>query len=177
MEIELRELVLPRDRDRVIDFLSANAWPFHSAATLSAAAAAGRLDAGLYSPPGAAAWWIAVPHDAHAGIVSVDELDDGSPMLDLRLATIHRGRGIGRRALGLATSRVFESDPAVRRIEGTTRADNLGMQRVFTACGYVQEARYREAWPVAGGDFTDSLGYAILRREWEAARGSGSSAP
>ena len=51
------------------------------------------------------------------------------------------------------------------RIEGTTRADNFAMQRVFDACGYTQEARFREAWPVEDGRYLDSLGYAILRRE------------
>lgn len=41
------------------------------------------------------------------------------------------------------------------------------MLRVLLRCGYVQEARYRRAWPVPGGEPVDSMGYAILRQDWE----------
>lgn len=49
---------------------------------------------------------------------------------------------------------------------GTTRADNHAMRRVFTKSGYVKECHYRDAWP-AGDRVYDSVGYAILRRDWE----------
>jgi RimJ/RimL family protein N-acetyltransferase len=168
MKVELHELNLPADRDSVIGFLSSGEWPFHSAARLDPAEVADRLASGLYAPPGAAAWWISIRDEPHAGIVSVDELEDDAPMLDLRIAGPWRNLGLGRQALALATDRVFASHQAIRRIEGTTRADNFAMQRVFDSCGYTQEARYREAWPAQGGDYLDSLGYAILRREWKA---------
>lgn len=51
------------------------------------------------------------------------------------------------------------------------------MQRVLERCGYQQEARYREAWPVQGGPPLDALGYAVLRREWAAVRVTGVDEP
>lgn len=40
------------------------------------------------------------------------------------------------------------------------------MRRTFTVCGWVQEAHYRQAWPVAGGPASDSVAYSILRSDW-----------
>ncbi|WP_435612076.1 hypothetical protein [Streptomyces sp. bgisy159] len=40
------------------------------------------------------------------------------------------------------------------------------MRRVFRACGYVEEAHYRQAWPTEDGTVCDAVGYAILRRDW-----------
>lgn len=52
------------------------------------------------------------------------------------------------------------------RIEATTGQDNAAMRRVFRHCGYVKEAHYRRAWPDASGNRHDSVGYAIIRRDW-----------
>ncbi len=60
--------------------------------------------------------------------------------------------------------------PAVARIEATTRKDDRAMRRVLRRCGYVQESRYRRAWPVPGGAALDAVGYAILRSDWAAGR-------
>ena len=40
------------------------------------------------------------------------------------------------------------------------------MRRVFVKTSYAKEAHYRDAWPSADGPL-DSIGYAILRRDWE----------
>ena len=48
-----------------------------------------------------------------------------------------------------------------------TMADRFGARRVFRAAGWVKEAHYREAWPVAGGSPRASVGYGVLRRDWE----------
>ena len=68
------------------------------------------------------------------------------------------------------TTYLFEELPAVARIEATTREDNRAMRRVLRRCGYVQESRYRRAWPVAGGAALDAVGYAILRSDRVAGR-------
>jgi RimJ/RimL family protein N-acetyltransferase len=44
------------------------------------------------------------------------------------------------------------------------------MRRLFERCGWVQEAHYRRSWPTGDGGWTDSIGYAILRDDWLAAR-------
>jgi hypothetical protein len=41
------------------------------------------------------------------------------------------------------------------------------MRAVLRANGFAKEAHYREAWPAADGTLHDSIGYAILRRDWQ----------
>ena len=41
------------------------------------------------------------------------------------------------------------------------------MRRVFVRAGWVKEAHYREGWPVEGGRPVASVGYGVLRRDWE----------
>ena len=53
------------------------------------------------------------------------------------------------------------------RLAGETRADNVAMRRVFERCGWVREAHYRQSWPMDDGGWADSVGYAILRDDWQ----------
>jgi RimJ/RimL family protein N-acetyltransferase len=84
----------------------------------------------------------------------------------LRIAADHRGRGHGTAAVRWLTGTVFGGFPDATRIEGNTRHDNIPMRRTFAAAGYQKEARYREAWPGRDGLVHDSVGYAMLRRDW-----------
>ena len=56
------------------------------------------------------------------------------------------------------------------RLAGETRVDNVAMRRVFERCGWVREAHYRQSWPMEDGGWTDSVGYAILRDDWQRRR-------
>lgn len=38
--------------------------------------------------------------------------------------------------------------------------------RSIERCGWVQEAHYREAWPVPAGEPIGSVAYGIIRRDW-----------
>ena len=95
----------------------------------------------------------------------LDDVVDGSPLIDLRLAASDRGRGVGTAALGWLTDHLFDTYPELHRVEATTRGDNLAMQRVFERCGYRSEGRMVEAWRQPDGTRFDALAYAILRRE------------
>jgi RimJ/RimL family protein N-acetyltransferase len=101
-------------------------------------------------------------------LLDLDQLDVGSPLFDLRKAENHRGCGIGRHAVHWLTGHLFGAYPILHRIEATTRDDNLAMQSVFTHCGYRLEGRLLEAWRNADGTRSDTLTYAILRREYGA---------
>jgi RimJ/RimL family protein N-acetyltransferase len=94
------------------------------------------------------------------------DLGDSTPIFDLRLRAQSRGKGIGGQALRWLTGYLFTELPAIRRVAGNTRQDNQAMRRAFEQAGYVQEAHFREAWPVDGGEVYDAVGYAILRRDW-----------
>jgi len=94
------------------------------------------------------------------------DLDDGTPLLDLRIASAYRGRGIGTAALGWLIAYLFDLLPGINRIEGMTRVDNTAMRAVFRANGFAKEAHYRQAWPDPDGGLHDTVGYGILRQDW-----------
>ncbi|WP_369375186.1 GNAT family N-acetyltransferase [Promicromonospora sp. Populi] len=75
-----------------------------------------------------------------------------------------RGRGIGRTALALWTSLLFERTPWVR-LDFATWSGNRAMLSVGTALGFVEEARFRQARVVEGVRY-DSVVMGVLRDEW-----------
>ncbi|WP_293699758.1 GNAT family protein [uncultured Agrococcus sp.] len=164
--LQLRALRRPEDDDALAQFLGDNEWPFHMRPRPTQADAARRIADGRYDQPGNAAFWITLK-DQRIGFAALEDLDDDTPLFDLRLALDARGRGFGVRILQLLTREVFERSPEARRFEGQTREDNVAMRKTFLRAGWVKEAHYREAWPVEGSDPVASVAYAILRRDWE----------
>jgi RimJ/RimL family protein N-acetyltransferase len=156
------------DASRIIEFLGSQEWPFHGGGS------AEEVAAGYFASDVQAFWVIADPAAATlAGLIKLYDLADGTPMFDLRIGTAHRGTGLGSQALRWLTGYLFTELPGIRRIEGTTRQDNIAMRRTFRTCGYVKEAHYRQAWPAPDGTVYDAVGYAILRSDWE----SGTATP
>jgi RimJ/RimL family protein N-acetyltransferase len=107
----------------------------------------------------------------------IDDLGDipsgGNPVFDLRFAEAHRGRRLGVPVLRGLTELVFARWPDVSRFEGHTREDNLAMRATFRRAGWVKEAYHRDGWTVDGAGRLASVGYAVLRRDWE----SGTTTP
>ncbi|OIH92972.1 MULTISPECIES: GNAT family N-acetyltransferase [unclassified Curtobacterium] len=155
------------DRDALVDFLSSEEFPFHVRRRIGRADAVAAVDAGAYRDDEHDTFWL--DHDEHGrlGIVRLEDLEDPVPLFDLRIAGAHRGRGLGTPALRAVTDHVFRTMPEVTRFEGQTREDNTAMRRVFVRAGWVKEAHYREGWPVEGGTAVASVGYGVLRRDWE----------
>ena len=155
----------PDDAAAVVQFLTANRWPFHGTPCLSP------TEAALVAVTGddVATFWIRDSGEIVGMIrlLDLDDLDVGSPLFDLRLAETHRGRGLGRQAVRWLTDHLFTNYPVLHRIEATTRHDNLAMQAVFAHCGYRLEGRMLEAWKHADGTRSDTLVFAILRRDWQ----------
>ncbi|MHC5082026.1 MAG: GNAT family N-acetyltransferase, partial [Planctomycetota bacterium] len=112
-------------------------------------------------------FWVLGEGGERVGFLHVYDLLDITPLIDIRIRSPHRGKGIGTQSLRWLTGTVFGEFPSVRRIEGQTRIDNAAMRRIFEKCGYVKEAHYRKAWPDAEGTYLDSVGYCILREDWE----------
>lgn len=77
-----------------------------------------------------------------------------------------RGRGVGREALRLWTSFLFERTDWVR-LDLATWSGNAAMTTVASAAGFVEEARFRRARVVDGVRY-DSVVYGVLREEWHA---------
>lgn len=143
------------------DFLAGEAWPFHAITTVARADVLERVEQGYYDET----YWIEVDGE-RAGIVRLFDLEDETPMFDLRISERHRGQGLGRAAVRWLTDKLFTELGHVDRVEATTRQDNAAMRRVLSRCGYVKEAHYRRAWPAADGRKLDSVGYAIIRHDW-----------
>ena len=155
--------VIDGDAAALAEFLTGDTWPFHAGPPVDRETVLRRAADGHY----AHTFW-AVVDGVRAGLVRLDDLDDDTPIFDLRLATAYRGHGIGRHAVGWLTRHLFTAAdlPHVNRIEATTRQDNHAMRATLLRCGYVKEAHYRDGWPSADGTMHDAVGYATLRRDW-----------
>jgi RimJ/RimL family protein N-acetyltransferase len=157
MPVEIAYQPLRReDGAALAAFLAGEPWPFHSG---------GQVADGYFDSASVRTHWI-LADGRRCGFVKAFDLDDGTPLFDLRLAAAYRGRGIGTAAVAWLTRYLFELLPDINRVEATTRADNAAMRAVLKANGYVKEAHYRQAWPDKQGFLHDTIGYAILRRDW-----------
>jgi len=160
------------DRSALIDFMSGNEFPFHVRTRPGAGTVAASIDDGEYDNEDTKSFWLDDSQLGRIGFVALEDLTDPTPLFDLRIASEHRGRGLGTAALTAITHHVFTTLP-VTRFEGQTRADNYAMRTVFLRCGWVKEAHYRESWPVENEPPVASVAYALLRRDWE----SGTTTP
>lgn len=165
-------LDLPADGDDLIDFLSGEEWPFHSRARVTRDDVAAMIEKGRFDGDDQRTFWIVDAAGHRYGLIRLFDLEDaaagdGYPLFDLRVSSKSRGRGVGEQAVRWLTRHLFESFPALHRIEGTTRADNAPMRRLFRKCGYVKEGHYRRAWHAMDGSLHDATHYAILREDWE----------
>jgi RimJ/RimL family protein N-acetyltransferase len=146
-------------------FLTENEWPFHAERSVDAEWVRGRLESGHFFGEEARSFWVRGESEEPLGLARVFDLADATPLIDLRVATAARGRGIGTLALRGLTLWHFSEHPAALRLGGYTRHDNAAMRRVLEKCGYQCEALHRKAWRVKGGAPVDAVGYAILRDE------------
>ena len=166
--ISLTPIEFPADTEALVAFLTGNTFPFHVAATINDAGARQRISAGRFSGPDNAAFWVMHADLGRVGIAVLEDVADESVMFDLRLGSQHRGHGLGTPTLRALADQLFTAFPNARRFEGQTRQDNHAMRRTFEKAGFVKEAHYRQGWPASGGSFVDSIGYGLLRSDWEA---------
>lgn len=141
-------------------------WPYHARSRVDAAWVREQAGNGYFFGAGTVAFWAVADDSTRVGVVRVFELSDTTPLLDVRIGAAARRQGFGTEALTWITTFVFEGFSEAHRLGGYTRADNLPMRRLFEKCGYVQEARHRQAWRVGGTLYADAVGYAALRSDW-----------
>jgi len=166
MRIKFQQLAESDFRD-LLSFLTSDTWPFHGGARPEPGKIRELFKNGYYLGDDAQTFWILLDGEK-VGLIRIFDLQDNCPMFDLRILGSHRGKGIGKKALKWLMEYVFTTWPEKWRIEGQTRNDNIAMRRVFRQCGWVKEAHYRKAWPAPNGELFDSIGYGVLREDWEA---------
>ncbi len=75
------------------------------------------------------------------------------------------GMGLGFEALSHWIDYLFDSYKEIVRLDIRTWSGNYGMIKLAEKLGFTQEARFRKA-RIVNGQYYDSLGYGILKEEW-----------
>lgn len=105
------------------------------------------------------------------GIIRFFEIENdetSSPDFTIYIDEKARNKGIGKRLLTEGIKHIFATFSHIRRIEATTRGDNIPMQKLFESVGFVKEAHYRKEWKNReSGKFMDAFGYALLKEEFD----------
>lgn len=153
------------DAARLASFLAGNPWPFHAGGVPTAENVLDRVEHGEFDDESTELFWI-LDDGAVIGTVRLFDLEDETPLFDLRLAESARGQGIGTASVRWLTGRLFETRAQTDRIEATTRADNVVMRTALERVGYVKESHWRRAWPDVNGGVHDGVGYGMLRDDW-----------
>ena len=76
------------------------------------------------------------------------------------------GQGLGYETLGMWCDYLFQTMPAIVRLDLRTWSGNYGMIHLAGKIGFQEEARFRMA-RIVKGEYFDGLGYGILREEWQ----------
>ena len=76
------------------------------------------------------------------------------------------GQGLGLETMTLWMNYLFEGYHEIVRLGFMTWSGNKGMIRLGQKLGMKEEARFRKA-RIVDGEYYDSLGYGILREEWQ----------
>lgn len=169
MQIRFEPIDLAAAAEDLVAFLTENSWPFHSSAVLTEATVRQRIAEGYYRNGYREVFWIETPQRiGYLALEDLEDIDDGGcPVFDLRLAEEYRGQGLAEPVLRAFTELVFSRFPNLRRFEGQTREDNFAMRKTFIKAGFLKEAHYRQGWPTADGEYLASVGYGILRSDFE----------
>jgi RimJ/RimL family protein N-acetyltransferase len=149
----------------LVDFLTEETWPFHGQPNPTAESVKASFQKGFYTENGNQTFWI-TKNNEKIGMVRLFDLEDPTCLFDIRLKRDFRGKGLGIPTLKWLSNHVFSTYADIIRIEGHTRSDNYAMRKTFYNSGFVKEAYHRKAWPQEGQLF-DSVGYAMLRDDWE----------
>ena len=163
MTTDYQRVQLPDDHQRLVEFLCNDTWPLHSRSQLTDDDVAA-MD---FSSDDVASFWI-TDGGQTVGLIRLLDLGDigeGAPLIDVRIASEHRGRRLGTRATDWLVEYLFDNYPELHRIEANTSADNLAMQRVLSRAGFTHEGTLRQAWRSDDGPWFDAMIYGILRSE------------
>ncbi|MEO8448115.1 MAG: GNAT family protein [bacterium] len=169
MDVNISKADVSAGKEKMFGFLRSEPWTFYSKPILSEECLNELLEKGYFESDNARTFFIETMNAEIAGMMRLFDLKDigrGSPMFDIRISSVYRGKGIGSKAMKWITDYVFNTWEVQNRFEGTTRFDNFAMRKLFVKSGFVLEGYYRQAWQGSDGINHDSLQYSILRSDW-----------
>lgn len=153
--------------DALVDLMVSSEWEFHATRKSNPERLIAAYHNGYFTGEGIKTFWIKTTDDKNIGLIRLYDLDDGTPLFDLRLRKEYQGNGVGTKALKWLTDYVFTEIEDIDRIEANTRQDNYAMRKVFLKGGYAKEAHFRKAWVCNNGDVFDAIGYGITKEDWK----------
>lgn len=112
-------------------------------------------------------FWVIGEDRTKVGLIKIFDLNDPTPLFDIRLKTEFRSMGFGEKAVKWIVDYIFTTFKDKIRIEAFTREDNLAMRKILIKCGFAKEAHHRKAWNSDSGILFDAVGYGILKDDWQ----------
>ncbi len=153
--------------DELIEFLTSDTWQFHGTPNPNPEIIRKSYENNYYRSDDSKTFWI-IKDDVKVGMMRVFDLEDGTPLFDIRIASKYKGLGIGTIAVNYLLEYVFNNYQDKNRVEAFTRQDNYAMRTVLNKCNFLKEAHHRKSWSGSDGIIYDAVGYGITKEDWQA---------
>ena len=172
MNLKEFDVTNAKEGETLIEILVSHKWEYHAGPPQTKEDVNERIESGYYNTDGSKTFFIEVESNSLIGFIRIFDLgddndDNETPLFDIRIKESERGKGYGETAVKKLIEYIFNNYPNKTRIEATTRQDNLAMRKVLEKNGFVKEAHYRESWPAENGKLMDTVGFGILKRDWQ----------
>lgn len=154
------------DIDKLIEFLTSDTWEFYGTPNPKPDRIRASYENQYYTGEDCKTFWVILDENITAGMVRIYDLQDGTPLFDIRILKQYKGIGIGTNTVNWMVDYIFSNYSDKDRIEANTRQDNYAMRSVLHKCGFVKEAHYRKGWTGQDGSIYDAIGYGILKEDW-----------
>lgn len=155
------------DIDTLIQFLTSDTWDFLGVPNPNPEKIREDYKNQLYTGDNSKTFWIISDKQIKAGMIKIYDLQDSTPLFDIRILSKYKGIGVGTISIHWLVDYIFNNFSDKERIEGNTRQDNYAMRCVFHKCGFAKESHYRKAWKDKNGKLYDAVGYGITKEDWQ----------
>lgn len=169
ISVELSVVEFKNEVDALIGFLTSDTWEFYGTPNPKPERIRTSYENQYYTGDDRKTFWIISEQNTKMGIIRIYDLQDGTPMFDIRILSKYKGKGIGTTAVNWLVNYIF-TNYSKERIEANTRQDNYAMRCVFHKCGFVKEAYHRRAWENNDGTIYDAIGYGITKEDWKSGK-------
>lgn len=155
------------DVNTLVEFLTSDSWDFLGEPNPSPEKIRENYKNQVYTGINNKTFWIISDQKVKVGMIRVFDLQDSTPLFDIRILSKYKGMGVGTITVKWLVDYIFNNFSDKERIEANTRQDNYAMRCVMHKCGFVKEAHYRKAWKDINGNLFDAVGYGIIKDDWK----------